>query len=109
MGESQLLIDPYFSGNPAATLKPEEVSADYILITHGHGDHIRNTVSIAKRTDALCVSNAEISAWLRDKAGRTWHIGGGHRYPFGYLKLTPALTAPTLPGGSYGGNPASFC
>ena len=61
VGESQLLIDPYFSGNPATTLKPEQVSADYILITHGHGDHIGDTVSIAKRTDALCVSNAEIS------------------------------------------------
>jgi len=110
VGESQLLIDPYFSGNPAATLKPEEVSPDYILITHGHGDHIGDTVSIAKRTDALCVSNAEISTWLREKGLRTHaqHIGGGHRFPFGYLKLTPALHGSALPDGSYGGNPAGF-
>ena len=110
VGENRLVIDPYFSGNPATTLKPEQVSADYILITHGHGDHIGDTVSIAKRTDALCVSNAEISAWLRDKGLRTHaqHIGGGHRYPFGYLKLTPALHGSALPDGSYGGNPAGF-
>ena len=110
IGKNHLVIDPYFSGNPAATLKPEQVSTDYILITHGHGDHIGDTVSIAKRTDALCISNAEISTWLRNKGVKTHgqHIGGGYHYPFGYLKLTPAMHGSALPDGSYGGNPAGF-
>jgi len=110
VGESRLLIDPYFTGNPATTVKPEQVSADYILITHGHGDHIGDTVSIAKRTGALCISNAEISTWLRNKGLKTHaqHIGGGYHYPFGYLKLTQALHGSSLPDGSYGGNPAGF-
>lgn len=110
VGESLLVIDPYFSGNPAATLKQEQVTADYILITHGHGDHIGDTLSIAKRTDALCISNAEISTWLRNKGlkAHAQHIGGGYHYPFGYLKLTPALHGSSLPDGSYGGNPAGF-
>ena len=110
VGDSRLVIDPYFSGNPAATLTPEQVNADYILITHGHGDHIGDTVSIAKRTDALCISNAEIGTWLRNKGVKTHaqHIGGGYHYPFGYLKLTPALHGSSLPDGSYGGNPAGF-
>jgi len=110
VGESHLLIDPYFTGNPVTTVKPEQVSADYVLITHGHGDHVGDTLLIAKRTDALCISNAEISTWLRNKCVKTHaqHIGGGYHYPFGYLKLTPALHGSSLPDGSYGGNPAGF-
>jgi len=105
-----LLIDPFFSHNPAASNIADQVQADYILVTHGHGDHIGDTFSIAKRTGALCISNAEISTWLRNKGLKTHaqHIGGGYHYPFGYLKLTQALHGSSLPDGSYGGNPAGF-
>lgn len=110
VGEHRILIDPFFTGNPAATSSAEKVGADYILITHGHGDHVGDTLSIAKRTGALCISNAEISTWLRNKGLKTHaqHIGGGFNYPFGYLKLTNALHGSALPDGSNGGNPAGF-
>ena len=105
-----LLIDPYFSGNPTATAKPTDVPADYILVTHGHGDHLGDTVAIAKRTGATVISNAEICSWLGAKGIKTHaqHIGGGFHYPFGYLKLTLALHGSGLPDGSVGGNPVGF-
>ena len=106
----KVLIDPYLTGNPSAPITPEQAEADYILVTHGHGDHVGDTVAIAKRTGALAVSNAEISRWLAGKGIKTQgqHIGGGHEYPFGYLKLTNALHGSSLPDGSYGGNPAGL-
>ncbi len=110
VGENKILIDPFFTGNPAATISAEKVDADYILITHGHGDHMADAPAIAKRTGALCISNAEISTWLRNKGLNTHaqHIGGGFNYPFGYLKLTNALHGSAMPDGSNGGNPAGF-
>ena len=106
-----VLVDPYFSGNPAASTTAAAVKADYILITHGHGDHIGDTFEIAKRTGALVISNAEISNWLRSKGlpkVHGQHLGGGHQHPFGYLKLTFAIHGSALPDGSYGGNPAGL-
>ena len=110
VGEHKLLIDPYFTGNPVASATANEVDADYILITHGHADHIGDTEAIAKRTGALCISNFEISNWLEKKGLKTHaqHLGGGFEHPFGYLKLTKAIHGSALPDGSYGGNPAGF-
>lgn len=109
-GGYHLLIDPYLRQNPTAKVDPATVTADYILVTHGHGDHIGDTVEIAKRTGATVISNAEISGWLRkqDVKVHAQHIGGGFQHPFGYLKLTQALHGSGLPDGSYGGNPAGF-
>ncbi|HOF27971.1 MAG TPA: metal-dependent hydrolase [Anaerolineaceae bacterium] len=110
IGDDRILIDPFLTGNPAATVKAAELDADYILITHGHGDHIGDTLPIAMRTKALCISNFEICSWLSAKGVDTHaqHIGGGHSFPFGHLKLTPALHGSALPDGSYGGNPVGF-
>jgi len=109
-GGYQLLIDPYFSGNPAATASADKLKPDFILVTHGHGDHIGDTVAIARRTGANVISNAEISGWLGKQGLKTHaqHLGGGYKHPFGYLKLTLALHGSGLPDGSYGGNPAGF-
>jgi len=109
-GSYQILIDPYFRNNPATKVDPDTVSADYILVTHGHGDHIGETVEIAKRTGATVISNAEICGWLRKKGVKVHaqHLGGGFTHPFGYLKLTLALHGSGLPDGSYGGNPAGL-
>ncbi len=108
---THLIIDPFFSGNPAASTSAENVKADFILVSHGHGDHISDAVSIATRTGATVISNFEIINWL-EKQGlektHAQHIGGGFRYPFGYLKLTLALHGSALPDGSNGGNPTGF-
>jgi L-ascorbate metabolism protein UlaG (beta-lactamase superfamily) len=105
-----ILVDPFLSGNPAASTTPENVNADFILLSHGHGDHLGDTVPIAQRTGALVITNAELSGWL-DKQGvpsHAQHLGGGYHHPFGYLKLTLAIHGSGLPDGSDGGNPAGF-
>jgi L-ascorbate metabolism protein UlaG (beta-lactamase superfamily) len=93
-----------------ASAQPEDVPADFILVSHGHGDHIADAVPIAKRTGALCIANNEIAGWLGQQGleSHGQHIGGGHQHPFGHLKLTNALHGSQLPDGSEGGNPAGF-
>lgn len=110
IGDHRLVIDPYFSGNPSASQTAEEISVDFILITHGHGDHVGDTLEIAKRCNSLCISNSEICTWLRKKKVNThaMQIGGGHKFPFGYLKMTQAFHGSSLPDDSYGGNPGGF-
>ncbi|MCX6026370.1 MAG: metal-dependent hydrolase [Chloroflexi bacterium] len=105
-----VLVDPYLDDNPSASLRADQVTPDYILVSHGHGDHLGDTLAIARRTGALVVSNHEIVAWLKNQqvAGHAMHIGGGHRFPFGHLKLTPALHGSMLPDGSGGGHAAGF-
>ena len=105
-----ILVDPFLTGNPAATITADKVPADFILITHGHGDHIGDTAQIAKRTNALVISNFEIADWFEKKGVKSHgqHIGGGFNHPFGYVKLTQALHGSALPDGSNGGNPAGF-
>lgn len=107
----RILVDPFFTGNPAAPTTADKVDADFILVSHGHGDHVGDTVAIAKRTGALVIANYEITLWLQKQGVEKvhpQHIGGGYRHPFGYLKLTQALHGSILPDGSYGGNPAGF-
>lgn len=107
----KLIIDPYFNGNPSSPIKADQVQADYLLITHGHGDHVGDSVAIAQRTNAEVISNAEIVKWISQqgvKKTHAQHLGGGFQYPFGYLKLTLALHGSALPDGSNGGNPAGF-
>ena len=109
-GGYHLLIDPFFSGNPAASTTADKVAADFILVTLGHDDRVGDTVAIAKRTGATAISNAEISSWLAKQGIKTHgqHLGGGFKYSFGYLKMTYALHGSALPDGSYGGNPGGF-
>jgi L-ascorbate metabolism protein UlaG (beta-lactamase superfamily) len=107
----KLIVDPFLTGNPAAKITPDKVQAEYILISHGHGDHIGDAIDIAKRTGATIITNNEIAHWFNSKGvdkTEGQHIGGGHMYPFGYLKLTQALHGSMLPDGSNGGNPCGF-
>jgi len=110
-GDAKLLIDPFITGNPTATIKSEDIAADYILVSHGHGDHLGDTEDIAKRTGAMVISNYEIHNWLIGKGLENvhpQHIGGGFDYPWGRVKLTIAHHGSGLPDGSYGGNPCGF-
>jgi len=110
-GGYKILVDPYFTDNPAASIAAKDATADFILISHGHGDHVGDAVAIAKRTDAMVISNFEIASWMEKQGVQKTHgqhIGGGYQYPFGYLKLTQALHGSALPDGANGGNPAGF-
>jgi L-ascorbate metabolism protein UlaG (beta-lactamase superfamily) len=109
-GGYRLLIDPFFEGNPSASISADQAQADFILLSHGHGDHVGDTLSISKRTGAPVITNYEIANWLEAQGitSHGQHIGGGYKHPFGYLKLTQAVHGSGLPDGSYGGNPAGF-
>jgi len=106
----KLLVDPFFTGNPAAPIGADQAEADFIYVSHGHGDHVGDAVAIAKRTGALVISNAEIAGWFgkQDIKAHGQHIGGGFHHPFGYLKLTIAFHGSALPDGSDGGNPTGM-
>lgn len=109
--EYQLLIDPFLTGNPSTKISPDDVNPDYVLITHGHGDHVGDAVEIIKRTGAKAIANAEVAKWLAQQSGgevHAQHIGGGYQHPFGYLKLTQAVHGSSLPDGTYGGMPAGI-
>ncbi|MFN2145155.1 MAG: metal-dependent hydrolase [Anaerolineales bacterium] len=110
MGGKTLLVDPFLTNNPQAAIRADEANPDFIFVSHGHGDHVGDTVEISKRTGAPVICNAEIAGWL-GKQGVTahgQHIGGGFHHPFGYLKLTIAFHGSGLPDGSNGGNPAGM-
>jgi L-ascorbate metabolism protein UlaG (beta-lactamase superfamily) len=110
----KILIDPFFTSNPTATVSAAEIEADFILVSHGHFDHVEDVVAIAQRTGAKVISNFEIVMWLQNKQGlpaeqtHPQHIGGGFNHEFGYLKLTIAHHGSGLPDGSDGGNPAGL-
>lgn len=106
-----VLIDPFLTDNPAATMKADEVPAEFILVSHGHADHIGDTIAIARRTGATVIANYEIATWLQHKGLKNVHgmqHGGSHAFAFGRLKLTLAFHGSALPDGSYGGNPCGF-
>ena len=103
-----ILIDPFLTGNPSATVSAEDIYADFIIVSHGHEDHIGDTIAIAKRTGAVVISNFEIIQWLQGQGvqnAHPMHIGGSHKFDFGTVKLTIAHHGSCLPDGSNGGNP----
>jgi L-ascorbate metabolism protein UlaG (beta-lactamase superfamily) len=107
----RVLIDPFLTGNPAAAMTADRVQADFILISHGHGDHVGDAVAIAQRTGATVIANYEISLWLEKQGVKKTHgmqHGGSHAFAFGRVKLTLAFHGSMLPDGSNGGNPCGF-
>ena len=108
---AMLVVDPFITDNPLAPVKADEVQADYIFVSHGHDDHVGDSIPIAKRTGATVVSNYEIQNWLTTQGVEKvhpLHIGGGFDWPWGRVKLTIAQHGSMLPDGSNGGNPGGF-
>ncbi len=87
------MIDPFINGNGLTDLKEENERPDVIIVSHGHNDHVGDTVSIAKRNNSLVIANAEISDFLSWQGVRThaMHIGGAYQFDFGKVKLTQAF------------------
>lgn len=97
-GKHKLLIDPFLSGNPNSGATPDECDADYILVSHAHGDHLGDAVSISKRCGAIIISNFEIATYCNMLGAKSHplHIGGSFGFDFGRVKLTIAHHGSTL-------------
>ena len=106
----KFLFDPFLSNNPLGAASPDEVEAEIIFLSHAHGDHLGDTVAIAKRTGAKVVSNAEIANWM-SKQGVDSHgqnTGGGYDHGFVHARQTIAFHSSSFPDGTYGGDPNGF-
>jgi L-ascorbate metabolism protein UlaG (beta-lactamase superfamily) len=104
----KVLVDPFLTGNPLAAANPATVEADYILLSHGHGDHVGDTVAIARRTGAKVIANNEIANWLAGQGVENTHgMNPGSMVDFGFARigLTLAVHSSSMPDGSYGGGP----
>jgi L-ascorbate metabolism protein UlaG (beta-lactamase superfamily) len=107
-----LLFDPFIKPNAlAAGVDFSAIRADYILISHGHFDHIADAVELAGQTGAMVISSFEIATWLGNQGVQKTHpmnLGGAFGFDFGRVKYVPALHSSVLPDGTYGGNPGGF-
>ena len=107
-----LLFDPFITPNPlAANIDSAQIPADFILLSHGHGDHVADVVAIAARTGATVIAPFEVGSWFESKGVKNvqgMNHGGAAQMPFGRVKLTTAIHSSSMPDGSYGGNPCGF-
>ncbi|MEA2158712.1 MAG: hypothetical protein QOD66_1092 [Solirubrobacteraceae bacterium] len=101
-GTTTVLIDPFLSGNPKAAISADDVAATNILLTHGHGDHIGDTVDIAKRTGAPALAIVEIANELGEEGIDVSdpNLGGTVKFDWGWAKLVPAWHTSTTPKGT---------
>ncbi|MEY4385229.1 MAG: hypothetical protein RLY20_512 [Verrucomicrobiota bacterium] len=107
-----LLFDPFITGNPLAqAVDLNAIPADFILVSHGHDDHMLDAVAIAQRTGATVISNFELGEWFAKQGLKQLHgmnHGGSLALEFGRVKLVNAIHSSVLPDGTYGGNPVGF-
>lgn len=111
VGGKHIIVDPFISANPLAEhIDIEDLKADYILLTHAHGDHVLDVEAIAKRTNAVIVSNAEIAGYYAVKGFQSHPMnhGGSWNFDFGKVKYVNAIHSSSFPDGSNGGNPGGF-
>jgi L-ascorbate metabolism protein UlaG (beta-lactamase superfamily) len=106
-----LLFDPFITHNPLAKgIDITSIKADYILVSHGHADHVADVVDIAQNTGATVIGAVEVVNWLKNKGVGLIHemnFGTCH-FDFGALSFVPAAHSSSMPDGSYGGNPGGF-
>jgi len=109
---TNILFDPFITPNEKASgIDVDSISADYILLSHGHDDHVADVEAIAKRTGATVVANFEVATWFLQKGIEKYHPmnhGGSKVFDFGKVKFVNAIHSSTLPGGTPGGNPGGF-
>lgn len=109
----RLIIDPFLTGNPTADIGVDGLpKVDAILVSHGHDDHLGDAIAIAKRDRATIVATYELAAFC-EQQGATVHkmnVGGAHQFPFGKIKLVPALHTGTVDGddGTHTATPCGF-
>ena len=111
IADIHIIVDPFISANPkASNIDSTTLEADYILLTHAHQDHILDVEAIAKRTNAVIVSNAEIATYYSKKGFQSHPMnhGGSWNFEFGNLKYVNAIHSSSFPDGTYGGNPGGF-
>ncbi len=104
----KILIDPFLSGNPTAPVKADDVDADYIILTHAHGDHIGDSFTIAERCKSTFICVNELAEYCKSKGfeAHNMHIGGGYNFDFGRVKFTIAHHGSQTPDNTYAGEPA---
>lgn len=108
----KLLFDPFITGNELAKdINVDHIEADYILLSHGHSDHVADVEIIAKRTGATIIAAYEVAMWFAHKGIEKYqpmNTGGKWTFDFGTVKCVNAIHSSSLPDGSYGGNPMGF-
>ena len=106
----QVVLDPFLTGNPLAAAKAEDIEVEMIFLSHAHGDHVGDTIAIAKKNSAMLVSNIEICSWASAQGVEThgMNTGGGYNFGFVYAKQTEALHSSSFPDGRYGGHPNGY-
>lgn len=111
-GGKNLLFDPFISPNPLAQhINIKDIKADYVLLSHGHSDHITDAIPIIKQNNATAIGAFEVATWLNRQGIKKYHpmnTGGKWSFDFGTVKCTNAVHSSNMPDGSYGANPIGY-